>query len=756
MDRLPVTAPTGTEMAYPEHGDLASQEQIVLTEPISITANPIMDADKRACFHASIYHYFQRLEQEEEKAASVIENPNLAEHQSTEAIAAQKLKKHPPANRHVYQGILDEMANSFPYLASSSFLYNSMPVVELRYNSEYENHLSLISKLQNEIKRLERENKDLHEIIKKPDHASDDSRKRRWHDLEGGGDSPKRGRPRNPVKPLSLQANIGKRTDVPDDVKDLVIGMRKEATKEKRNANKKMDRLRKQLETLAAEREQIEMVKDESERKRRESESKKSRAPTITKPRPRTEAEIAEEIKKRNVSTGPLSEEERAQVVARKLELAKAGIPTENITAPQWEERFEELLHFHKGYNHCRVPVRTPGLGRWVAQMRSEYRSIMANPQGQHEKLNSTDPWSLNAERIERLAELGFEFQLTESVPWEMRFNELVEFKAIHGHCKVPRGYKENIKLSEWVHMQRKNYRKRLPSIMGERFEKLDNLGFLWDIKKANPTFETRMEQLRDFRREHGHLYVPPPPLVTNQQRSLEGSNIGALDGEPSMDDEMPGGMDMGEEGNEMTLSIDDEEGTGSGSVPEEEECTDPEVMSFRRWVQRQRDEYNTCYLLGKKSSLDRVRVKKLEELGFSFERVQKPRGPYIQHGHSGRRADPDKYKSRIEKLRIVKEICGDCNKAREIFPDDQILLDWMKAQRKQWKNWQEGRKSSLTTERRQQLEELGFAWQPRAHYAPYGSKLTEKLNSKAEAEAAAASMAQFSHQDFNFYENQV
>jgi hypothetical protein len=102
-----------------------------------------------------------------------------------------------------------------------------------------------------------------------------------------------------------------------------------------------------------------------------------------------------------------------------------------------------------------------------------------------------------------------------------------------------------------------------------------------------------------------------------------------------------------------------------------------------------------------------------------------------------------------------VKDICGDCNKARDVFPDDQILLDWMKAQRKQWKNWQEGRKTSLTTERRLQLEELGFMWQPRSHYAPYGSKSSERKNSKAEAEAAAVSMAQFS-QEYNDYGSHV
>ena len=720
-----------------------------------------MNSAEQISFHCSIYHYFLRLDKQVEQASTLSTPPSgetvhPSSHERMQLSGQEPMT--PAVTTNTYRGILKEMVNYFPYLADVTPL-PSRSTVELRFHTEFKNHVSLISSLQNKMTKLEQEKEELQNQLETMDPTlvmtSEQSRKRKCDDLDVDNEFPKRDRIKNPSKPLSIQTNIGKRNDVPDDVKELVINMRRHATNDKRNTNKKLDRLKKQVETLAAEKEQLQKEKETAERKKKEAESNTKKAATPAKPRPRTEAEIAQEIKKSNGTTGPLTDEERAQFVARKLELAMAGIPTESITAPTWDERFEELLHFHKGYNHCRVPVRTPGLGRWVAQMRADYRSIMSKSDAEREQLNSTDAWSLNAERIELLTKLGFEFQLSEVVPWELRFNELVEFKDFHGHCKVPRGYKENIKLSEWVHMQRKNYRKKLPSIMGERCDKLNDLGFLWDIKKANPSFEERMEQLRDFRREHGHLDVPLPPLPPSHQRHDINENSGDHDGtdHSNLDDDNAGRSTQAvDEGGDMSSAVE----AAESAAADEDATTDPEVISFRRWVQRQRDEYNTCYLVGKKCSLDKVRVKKLEELGFTFERVRKSRGAYNPNGPLGRRADPDKYSSRIEKLRIVKEICGDCNKAREIFPDDQILIDWMKAQRKQWKNWQEGRKSSLSTERRQQLEGLGFVWQPRFHYAPYGSKVSEKRSAKAEAEAAAASMAQFSHQDYNEYGSQV
>ena len=42
------------------------------------------------------------------------------------------------------------------------------------------------------------------------------------------------------------------------------------------------------------------------------------------------------------------------------------------------------------------------------------------------------------------------------------RLGELEEYRREHGHCSVPRRYRENPSLANWVNKQRQNYRKRM------------------------------------------------------------------------------------------------------------------------------------------------------------------------------------------------------------------------------------------------------------------------------------------------------
>jgi len=43
---------------------------------------------------------------------------------------------------------------------------------------------------------------------------------------------------------------------------------------------------------------------------------------------------------------------------------------------------------------------------------------------------------------------------------WEAMFQQLVEFKEIHGHCNVPNRWDKNPKLGIWVQHQRHNQKK--------------------------------------------------------------------------------------------------------------------------------------------------------------------------------------------------------------------------------------------------------------------------------------------------------
>ena len=50
----------------------------------------------------------------------------------------------------------------------------------------------------------------------------------------------------------------------------------------------------------------------------------------------------------------------------------------------------------------------------------------------------------LTDDRREKLEQLGFAWQVRNRPEWDARYKQLVEYKAIHGDCRVPQHYKEN------------------------------------------------------------------------------------------------------------------------------------------------------------------------------------------------------------------------------------------------------------------------------------------------------------------------
>lgn len=108
---------------------------------------------------------------------------------------------------------------------------------------------------------------------------------------------------------------------------------------------------------------------------------------------------------------------------------------------------------------------------------------------------------------------------------WEQHFEALVAFKRSHGHCNVPRTYKENGKLGRWVDKQRSLFRNfvcngtdsimndRSASIKKERLEKLLSIGFQFRLRTKNrsqsQSWEERYNQLLHFCTAYGHTRVP-------------------------------------------------------------------------------------------------------------------------------------------------------------------------------------------------------------------------------------------------------
>lgn len=255
--------------------------------------------------------------------------------------------------------------------------------------------------------------------------------------------------------------------------------------------------------------------------------------------------------------------------------------------------------------------------------------------------------------------------------------------------------------VGEWVHMQRKLHRQNANVIHGERTDKLNSIGFAWSGNAAKKVpWEERLEECREYRRKHGHLNVPPPPNLKRE----------------------------GEEEVASTLA--------------------PEERSFQLWAHRQRHQYRHLQA-GKTSNLDKKRAKQLDDLGFNWMEESYAKSGTSDRTTPGKPMNEDVYNAQVAKLKRVKELYGDCNDWKDIekvCPDDKKLSYWIKTQRKQYKNWKRGEWSSLTTERRLRLEAIGFDFEPRKHYAPYGSKKkgsSEEKAGEAAMQAAADAAAE-------------
>jgi len=123
----------------------------------------------------------------------------------------------------------------------------------------------------------------------------------------------------------------------------------------------------------------------------------------------------------------------------------------------QWEEGFAALEAFYQAHGHSWVlqGFKQGGfrLGAWVARQRRA-------------------PSTLSPDRRHRLDALGFVWDPLMR-HWEEGFAALAAFHQTHGHCRVPKKYKQGeFALGTWV----SNQRKKGPELSADRRRRLDAL----------------------------------------------------------------------------------------------------------------------------------------------------------------------------------------------------------------------------------------------------------------------------------------
>jgi hypothetical protein len=288
---------------------------------------------------------------------------------------------------------------------------------------------------------------------------------------------------------------------------------------------------------------------------------------------------------------------------------------------------------------------------------------------------------------------------------WEHRLSELADYRKIHGHCNVPKNYSKNTKLGRWVGSQRRFYQlrkegKTSPMTLS-RIQELESLGFEWGV---NTAWEDRLSELADYRKIYGHCNVPKNYSENTKLGSWVGSQKKQYrlhkDGKTSpmtlsriQELESLGfewGVCVTPWEDRLSELVDYRKIHGHCNVPKNYS----ENTKLAKWVTNQKSQYR-LHKEGKTSPMTLSRIQELESLGFES-------GVCITV-----------WEDRLSELADYHKIHGHCNVPRN-YSEKTKLGCWVTNQKSQYRLHKEGKTSTMTLSRIQELESLGFEWKDR------------------------------------------
>lgn len=149
-------------------------------------------------------------------------------------------------------------------------------------------------------------------------------------------------------------------------------------------------------------------------------------------------------------------------------------------------------------------------LASWVRKMKQQYRKYLdAKNTGLSNSTILSD--ILPEGRLMALESVGFKPSMfsehegpvkSHRASWNDRFEELVQFKNVHGHCVVPKNYGS---LGSWVRDQRHKMKKG--GLLYDKISLLEEVDFVWDVHQWqwNQTYH----ELLEYKEKRGHTNVP-------------------------------------------------------------------------------------------------------------------------------------------------------------------------------------------------------------------------------------------------------
>jgi hypothetical protein len=375
--------------------------------------------------------------------------------------------------------------------------------------------------------------------------------------------------------------------------------------------------------------------------------------------------------------------ERKADILAaeREQKLDSIGFVWEVRPDPddQWNIMFDKLKAYKQKHGDCLVPhqyKKDKFLGLWVSRQR---RGRKAN--------------RLVAERKAKLDSIGFVWEVNPQ--WNKMFDKLKAYKRNYGDCLVPRPYDKDRSLGQWVASQRNQ--KKANKLAAEREEKLDSIGFVWEVNPdPDDQWNKMFEKLKAYKHNYGDCLVPNRynkdkafGLWVSRQRTMNRINTLKAERKAKLD------------------SIGFVWKVGSEYKPEPDDQWNlmyEKMIAFRQkhghcLVLSRQDRQLTSWLIRQRtmrreSKLPSDRIAKLDSIdGFVW----------------ALRPTDERWYFMFEKLKVYKREHGDCLVPTAYVNDKQLGI-WVTNQRSLNKT------NRLSAERKRQLESIGFVWDVREY----------------------------------------
>jgi uncharacterized protein (UPF0303 family) len=240
---------------------------------------------------------------------------------------------------------------------------------------------------------------------------------------------------------------------------------------------------------------------------------------------------------------------------------------------------------------------------------------------------------------------------------WDSNFQVLLQFRDREGHLRVPRLHVEDDNnLGRWIGRQR--VEKRKGTLVSERERRLNEIGFIWDARKAKSVITTPSGMSLNLPRRSSMSSLPNPCCYNSSRPPRPSSQANRGD-------------------SNLLLLQQFREREGHLRVPTYHV---EDGQNLGEWISTQRAQQKAGTLVSEKERL-------LNEIGF------------IWNAHEG------SWDSMLSALKVFKQREGHLRVSTYHVEDGQKLGEWISTQRAQQKA------GTLGSDRERRLNEIGFIW---------------------------------------------